>query len=104
MDRHLGCLKQFWVLFVDGSTGTLYTRFNYELHILSTNEYIRYFILCILLVLMHLKIKKNIYFSALTINEINETAQLRNFGGNEKIYFILRIKDELSFSGAILVC
>ena len=82
---------------------TLYTRFNYELHTLSANEYIRGFILCISLVIRHSKIKKNIYFSALTINEINETAQFRNFGGNEKIYFILRIRDELTFSGAILV-
>ena len=47
---------------------------------------------------------KNSYFSALTINEINETAQFPNFGGNEKINFIIRIRDELTFGGAILVC
>ena len=28
-----------------------------------------------------LEIKKNIYFSDLTINEINKTAQFQNFGG-----------------------
>ena len=68
------------------------------------NESIGCFILCISLVMRNSKIKNNSYFSALTINEINETAQFRNFGGNEKIYFILRIRDELTFSGAILVC
>ena len=80
------------------------TRFHFEQDALSVNKYIRCFVLCISLVIRHSKIKKNIYFSALTINEINETAQFRNFGCNEKIYFILRIRDELTFSGAIFVC
>ena len=81
-----------------------YTRFHYEHDNLSVNEDIPCFILCISLVIRLSKIKNNIYFSPLTINEINETAQFLNFGGNGKIHFILRIRDELTFSGAILVC
>ena len=67
-------LQQCQNLVLDGSTVTLYTRFNYELHDLSGTGYMRFFIICISLVLRYSKIKKNSYFSALTINELNEMA------------------------------
>ena len=49
-------------------------RFHYEQNDLTVNESIGCFILRISLVIRHSKIKKNSYFSALTINEISETA------------------------------
>ena len=53
-----------WDLVLDGSTVTLYTRFNYELHALSDTGYMHCFILCNSIVIRHLELEKNIYFSA----------------------------------------
>ena len=49
-------------------------RFHYEQDDSGVNESIGCFILCISLFIRHSKIETNSYFSALTINEINETA------------------------------
>ena len=62
----------------------LFTKFHYEQDVLSVNEYMLCFILSIPLIIRPSKIKKNNYFSALTINDVNETALLRDLGSNGK--------------------
>ena len=75
---------------------TLYTRPHYEqddLSVFLRNSF----------GIRHSKIKIS-YFSALTKNEINETARFRNVEFLEKKFFIFRIVGKLTLGWAIFLC